>query len=225
MTSTDTTDTRGRLPGPGRHPVRGRLRRRHAADRRPVHLRDRGVRQRPVHAAELPRRDPRTRRDAAGRVVVPAALRQLRHPHARRPAGRAGRDEPGRAEGQHRRPASRRRPDRQHRRVHQAEPDQGRLRGHPAGRRLAGAVHGAPGRDGDADPRRAGADRAVARRTPSGRRTCSRWVCCRGCTTGPPRAPSGSCGRSSRAARRSPRRTCSRSARATPTARPPSRSP
>ena len=116
-------------------------------------------------------------------------------------------------------------PDREHRRVHQAEPDQGRLHGLAAGRRLAGALHGAPGRDGDADPRCAGADRAVARRTPSGRRTCSPWVCCRGCTTGPPRAPSGSCGRSSRSGPTSPRRTCWRSARATRTARPPSRSP
>ena len=45
-------------------------------------------------------------------------------------------------------------------------------------------LHGAPGRDGHAHPRRAGGDRAVARRTPSGRRTCSRSACCRGCTTG-----------------------------------------
>ncbi len=88
--------------------------------------------------------------------------------------------------------------DRQHRRVQQAQPDQGRLRGQPARGRLARrAVPGAPGRDGHAHPRRAGGDRAVARRTPSGRRTCSRSACCRGCTTGRTRAPSGSCGRSS----------------------------
>ena len=63
-----------------------------------------------------------------------------------------------------------------------------------------------------------------ARRTPSGRRTCSRSACCPGCTTGRPRAPSGSCGRSSPASPTSPRRTCWRSGRAGTTARPPSRS-
>ena len=51
----------------------------------------------------------------------------------------------------------------------------------------------------------------IARRTPSGRRTCSPWVCCRGCTTGPPRARSGSCARSSPSGPTWPRRTCWRS--------------
>ena len=50
-------------------------------------------------------------------------------------------------------------------------------------------------------------------------------ACCRGCTTGRPRAPSGSCGRSSPASPTSPRRTCWRSARAGTTARRPRRSP
>ena len=36
-----------------------------------------------VHAAQLPGRDPRARGHPARRLVVPAALRQLRHPHAR----------------------------------------------------------------------------------------------------------------------------------------------
>ena len=87
---------------------------------------------------------------------------------------------------------------RQHRRVHQAQPHEGRLRGQPARGRLARAVLGAPGRDGHAHPRRARGRPGCPRRTPSARRTCSRWACCRGCTTGRTRAPSGSCGRSSR---------------------------
>jgi hypothetical protein len=42
-----------------RHPFRRGLRRRHAADRRPVHQRRRRVGQRPVDPAQLPGRDPR----------------------------------------------------------------------------------------------------------------------------------------------------------------------
>ena len=83
--------------------------------------------------------------------------------------------------------------------------------GQPARGRLAGALHGAPGRADDADRAARSRRPGWARRTPSARRTCSRSACCRGCTTGPPRAPSGSCGRSSAEARRSPRRTCWRS--------------
>ena len=55
------------------------------------------------------------------------------------------------------RPAGGRRADRQQRRVHPAEPQQGRLRGEPADRRVAQAVHGL--RDPDLD-----AQRAVPRR-------------------------------------------------------------
>ena len=51
---------------PGRHPLRRRLRRRHAADRRPVHSGHGVVRQRHVDPAELPGRDPRPRRHPAG---------------------------------------------------------------------------------------------------------------------------------------------------------------
>ena len=88
----------------------------------------RGVRQRPVDAAGFPGRDPRARRHAARRVELPAALRRPRHPDAGGCAGRAGGDEPGGAEGEPGRPAPRRRADRGHRRVHQAEPREGRLR-------------------------------------------------------------------------------------------------
>ena len=61
----------------------------------PVHRRDRGGRQRPRDAAELPGRDPGSRRHAGRRVGVPDPLRLARHPHARRRAERARRDEPG----------------------------------------------------------------------------------------------------------------------------------
>ena len=124
----------------------------------------------------------------ARRVQLPAALRRPRHPHARRRARRAGRDEPGRAEGQPRRPAARRRHHRQHRRVHQAQPGQGRLRDQPARGRLAGRLPAARDPDHLADRQGAGEASASPRRTPSAPRTCSPSACCPGCTTGPPRA-------------------------------------
>ena len=83
-----------------RNPVRRGLRRRHAADRRALHLRDGAVGQRPRDVPGLPGRDPRARGLAPGRVGLPAPLRRPRHPHAGRPAGRARRDEPGGAEDQ-----------------------------------------------------------------------------------------------------------------------------
>ena len=55
----------------------------------------------------FPGRDPRACRHAGRGVVLPAALRRPRHPDPGRPARRAGGDEPGRAEGQPRRPAAR----------------------------------------------------------------------------------------------------------------------
>ena len=82
------------------HPVRRRLRRRHAAHRRPVHPGDRRFGNDLSTLPELPGRDPRPRRHPARRLVVPAALRRPRHPDARRRARRAGRDEPGGAAGQ-----------------------------------------------------------------------------------------------------------------------------
>ena len=155
----------GPHPRPSGHPLRRRLRRRHAADRRPVHRRLGGLRQRHLDPAELPGRDPRAGRHAARRLQLPAALRQLRHHDPRRPAGRAGGDEPGRAQGQHRRPAPRRRDHRRHRRLHQAQPRQGRLRGQPARGRLARRLPGARARP-DRDDRRG---RQEVRTVPQGR--------------------------------------------------------
>ena len=82
----------------GHRPVRRGFRRRHAARRGPFHRRDRGARQRPRDAAELPGRDPRPGGHARRGVELPDPLRRARHPHARRHAERADRDEPGGAE-------------------------------------------------------------------------------------------------------------------------------
>jgi fructose-bisphosphate aldolase, class I len=65
------------------HPLRRRLRRRHAAHRRPLHLGERTVRQRPGDAARLPRRDPGPGRHARRRLRVPGPHRRPRHHHAR----------------------------------------------------------------------------------------------------------------------------------------------
>ena len=178
---------------PGDHPVRRGLRRRHAAHRRPVHARDGVVRQRPVDAAQLPRRDPGAGRHPAGRLGVPAALRRPRHPDARRRAERAGGDEPGGAEGQHRRPAARRGPHRQHRRVHQAQPGQGRLRGQPARGRLAGGVRRAPGPADLDDGRGAQGLRHGQEGRRAGQEHVRARACCPGSTTGRPRARWRSC--------------------------------
>ena len=62
--------------------------------------RDRGARQRPVDAAQLPGRDPRAPGHPARRLQLPAALRRPRHPDPGRRARRARRDEPGGAQGQ-----------------------------------------------------------------------------------------------------------------------------
>ena len=151
---------------------------------------------------------------------------ELRHPHPRRPPGRARRDEPRRAEGERRRPARAAAmlivntdefTKRNLTKVgYTVSPlDDGSLERYTVHQvAMATLTRGALEETG-----------LSARRTPSGRRTCSPWACCRGCTTGPPRARSGSCGRSSRSGPTSPRRTCWPSGRATPTARPPSRSP
>ena len=84
---------------------------------------------------------------------------ELRHPHPGRLAERPGRDEPGGAEGQPARPAARRGDHRQHRRVHQAQPRQGRLREQPAGGRLAQRLRAAPGRVDQHDRQGAGRPR------------------------------------------------------------------
>ena len=121
----------------------GRLRRRDAADRRPVHPRCRGRWQRLLDAAQLPRRNPRTSRHSCRSVQLSAAVRRPSRPHSRRPGGRPGGDEPGGPEGQHRRPAQRRRPDRRQRRLHRAQPGQGGLHRGSAHRRQPGRLPGA----------------------------------------------------------------------------------
>ena len=125
---------------PGRHPARRRLRRRHAAHRQPVHQRDGVLRQRPLDVAQLPRRDPRADGHPAGRQLLPAALRRPRHHDAGRRPRRARGHEPGRSEGQHRRPPRRRAADRRLRRVQRAQPREGRLRRQPARGRLPGGL-------------------------------------------------------------------------------------
>ena len=85
-----------REEGPRRRPVRRRLRRWDAAHGQPLHRRHRDGRERPGHAARLPRRDPRAGRHPARRVRVPDPLRLARHPHAGRPPERARGHEPGR---------------------------------------------------------------------------------------------------------------------------------
>ena len=94
-----------------------------------------------------------------------------------------------------------------------------------AGRRLARAVHGARGRDGDADPRRAGGDGALQ----EGRRAGEEHVRPGPAVVDVPPAHRGHGAVPAREVRRSgptwPRRTCWRSRPGTRTARPPSRSP
>ena len=138
--------------------------------------------------AELPRRDPRPAGHAAGRLVVPGALRRPRHPHARRRARRAGGDEPGRAarptcgDLHQGRDDHRRQP-----RLHRPQPDQGRLRRQPARGRLPRRVR-RPRRRPDRDDRRGGQG---VRPLPQGRRPGQEHVraraCCPGCTAGRPR--------------------------------------
>ena len=178
-------DPRHRQARPRRHPLRRRLRRRDAAHRRPVHDRvGRSARQRPVHPAQLPGRDPRAAGHPPGRLELPAALRRPRRAHPGRRAGRPRRDEPRRPQGQPRRRPARRDDHRQHRRVHQAQPREGRLPDQPARGRHAGELPRARAR-ADVDHRRgARVVRPDAARTRSARPTCSRSACCRGSTPG-----------------------------------------
>ena len=67
-----------------------------------------------------------------GRLGLPDPLLGPRHPHARRRAERPRRDEPGRAPDQPARPAQGRHADRQPRRLHRAQPREGRLHLEPA---------------------------------------------------------------------------------------------
>ena len=135
---------RGRpRPRSPRGPLRRRLRRRHAAHRRPVHLGQRLVRQRPVDDARLPGRDPRTRRHRERRVVVPGEHRRPRHHHTGRRAQRPGRHEPGGPDGRPPPPRAGRHRDRQRGRVRRTQPRQGRLHREPARRRQPRQLPGA----------------------------------------------------------------------------------
>ncbi len=69
------------------------------------------------------------------------SLQLQRDPHPRRCSRRPRRDEPGRAQGQHPRPRTRRRDHRQQRRVHASEPRQGGLRDQPPRGRFAARLH------------------------------------------------------------------------------------
>ena len=173
----------------GRRANGRRFRRRHAARRQPLHRRDRGLRQRPRDAARFPGGDPRAGRHGRGRLRVPDPLRVARHPHARRRAGRAGGDEPGRAEGEPRADAARRDDPRQRGRVHRARGAEGGLRGVPARGRDARRLHRQADPDELADlARRSRTSTASPRATPRRPRTCSRSACSRGSTTARPRS-------------------------------------
>ena len=77
---------------------------------RPLHHVLGAVRQRPVHPAGLPGRDPGAGRDPGRRLRLPGPHLRPRHPHPGRPPERAGGDEPGGPQGQPRRPHRRRAP-------------------------------------------------------------------------------------------------------------------
>ena len=124
--------------GPGdpgrRHPLQRRFRRRNAADRNQVH-RVHGARgQRSLDPAGLPGRDPRARRHPRGRLGLPDPFLVGGHPHAGRPARRAGRAQPRRAAREHPRPARERHADREQRRLQRQEPEARRLRARSAAR-------------------------------------------------------------------------------------------
>ena len=143
---------------------------------------------------------------AARRLVLPAALRRPRHPHPGRRPRRARRDEPGRAQGQHRGPARRARRSSSTPTTSPPQPGQGRLRPRPARGRLARRVRGARRRPDRHDRRGGQGVRAVPQGRRAAPRTCSRSACCRGCTAGPPRRRSRSCERRFAKVARHPRR-------------------
>ena len=88
MTTTTANPRRGRRAGPGarprHHPLRRRLRRRHAAGRHPVHAHVRRLRQRHQHAARTspPRSAPRPARWPAS-AASRSSFSSQRHLHAR----------------------------------------------------------------------------------------------------------------------------------------------
>ena len=147
-------DRRRPCPRPPDRPLRRRFRRRDAAHRRPVHLGECAVRQRPVHLARLPGRDPGPGRHRQRCVQLPGAHLRPRDHHAGRRAQRAGRDEPGGVEG---RPAPARAAAARSSstgRVRRTQPGEGRLRPQPAGRRLPVELPRAAGADDSRSPRR-----------------------------------------------------------------------
>ena len=101
----------GRAARTGRHPVRGRLRRRDAARR--TRSPETAVLGNDLRRSRLPGRDPR-----AGRIAAASPASSSTSPTTtsspRRRAERAGRDEPRGAEDEHPRSAEGRHPDRQH---------------------------------------------------------------------------------------------------------------
>ena len=181
MTATPDQITRPRKPRRGRHPLRRRLRRRHAADRCPLH---RASARAGNDLATLPDFPAKIRAPAgtiAG-VSVPGAHLRPRHRHTRRRAERADGDEPGRAQGQPRDLDGGVDDPRQLRPVHRQEPHPRRLQGQP-GRRWIAASYKVDQVRSRASPSRSCKDLGVSRATPSGGRTSSRSVSSPGCTT------------------------------------------
>ena len=170
----------------------------------------------------LPGRDPRSGGLASGRLGLPAPLRRPRHPHARRRAERAGRDEPGGAEDERRRPAEGRHADRRHRHVQGAQPAEGGLRDEPARGRLARRLPRARGRADVDDGRSLEGDRrdhvARGRALEELLRARADELALQPAHRGDARLRREEVRASGR---RSRRRTRRRSRRATPTARPP----
>ena len=109
---------------------------------------------------------------------------QPRHPHARRPARHAGRDEPGRAEDQPQGPGAGRHPDRQLRRLRHQRPAQGRLQGQPARGRLARRATGSSRCRSPSSTARPSPRSSSARARPTAARTSSPWAWSTGSTSG-----------------------------------------
>ena len=131
--------------GPGHRPLCRGLGRRDAAHGGPLHHEQRPAGQRPVHLPGLPGRDPRPRRDPERRLGLPGPHLGPRHPDAGRLAQRAGGDEPGGAQGQHRADGQGDGAPGQQRRLRGAQPGQGGLRDQPPDRRLPQRLHGLRG--------------------------------------------------------------------------------
>jgi hypothetical protein len=106
-----------------------------------------------------------------------------RHPHARRLARRARRDEPGRAQGEPEGPRAGRDDRRQREQLHRGQPQEGRLRHEPARGRHALALPRGEGPPLRPDARAPSRARASTRPRSSAARTSSRSASCSGSTT------------------------------------------